>query len=140
MFRTLLAAITILHLGPGIAFGLLAFGCDGAATALPGLCGRSGLSGFAWMTLGSWLVLGLAHGAVVLVRRAAAAAPPATGLRAGALLCSAGAGLALGATGAWATGSQAWYLALPAALAAGWLFLANPAACRAGAGGSAGAG
>lgn len=140
MFRALLGAITILHLGPGIAFGLLAFGCDGAGAAMPGLCGRSGLSGFAWLTLGAWLVLGLAYGAVVLIRRAALAAPRATGLRVGALLCSVGAGLALGVTGAWVTGNQAWYLALPAALAAGWLFLANPAACAARSGGSAGAG
>ena len=33
------------------------------------------------------------------------------------------------ALGRWLTGSDAWFLALPAALALAWLGVANPAAC-----------
>lgn len=40
------------------------------------------------------------------------------------------AGLAIGYIGDTLTGSQAWYLAIPAALAVGWLFLADPTRCE----------
>jgi hypothetical protein len=45
------------------------------------------------------------------------------------LLLLACAGMVAGAAGHLLTGAQAWYLALPAALAAGWLFVADPTHC-----------
>ena len=54
MLRRLLQALAILHLGPGVAFALIAFGCeDGAAWAgavctMPPLRAFLGLTGAAW--------------------------------------------------------------------------------------------
>ena len=45
------------------------------------------------------------------------------------LLACAAAGLAVGALGLWITGSGAGFLAVPAAIALGWLFVADPTAC-----------
>jgi len=59
MLRTLLAALALLHLGPGIAFAVLAFGCDGVAPALGGWCARSQLGTFGLITLAVWLPGGL---------------------------------------------------------------------------------
>ena len=39
------------------------------------------------------------------------------------------AGAAAGMAGAWLTGNPYWFLAIPAALAVGWLFVANPDEC-----------
>lgn len=39
------------------------------------------------------------------------------------------AGVLVGAAGSALTDNDAWYLAVPAAVAAGWLFFANPARC-----------
>ena len=39
------------------------------------------------------------------------------------------AGAATGMAGAWFTGNPYWYLAIPAALALGWLWVANPEEC-----------
>lgn len=44
------------------------------------------------------------------------------------LICLAVGGV-VGAGGAWLTGNPWWYLAIPAAIAAGWLFVANPENC-----------
>jgi hypothetical protein len=38
-------------------------------------------------------------------------------------------GLAAALAGSELAGNDYWYLAIPAAIAAGWLFLANPAEC-----------
>jgi hypothetical protein len=40
-----------------------------------------------------------------------------------------GGGLAAGSAGYALTGEQAWFLALPAALAAGWLVVGDPTRC-----------
>ncbi|MGQ0509362.1 MAG: hypothetical protein ACT4P9_02005 [Betaproteobacteria bacterium] len=40
------------------------------------------------------------------------------------------AGLAIGYAGDVLTGNQYWYLAIPAMLATGWLFLADPTQCE----------
>lgn len=40
------------------------------------------------------------------------------------------AGLAIGVAGASFTGSSVWYVALPAAVAVGWLFVADPTRCE----------
>jgi len=39
------------------------------------------------------------------------------------------AGSAAGTAGAWFSGNPYWYLAIPAALAVGWLWVANPDEC-----------
>ncbi len=129
MLRALLYGLTILHLGPGFAFALLAFGCDGATPYLAAVCGKSVFSSFALLTAGGWLILSLGLAAVHLVRLARSSVPPSTSLRAWALLAVLAVGALLGASGAWLTGSQYWFLAIPASLATGWLFLANPLAC-----------
>ncbi len=57
MLRALLTGLAILHLGPGFAFALLAFGCE-QAPLLPGdLCTRSSLSAFLLITLLAWVVM-----------------------------------------------------------------------------------
>lgn len=58
MLRILFHALAVLHLGPGIAFVLLALGCDGLEPALGGLCGGSPMRFFAVATLVGWVVLG----------------------------------------------------------------------------------
>ncbi len=46
MFRQLVVALALLHLGPGAAFALLAFGCDATPPALGGgMCERGALAG-----------------------------------------------------------------------------------------------
>lgn len=45
------------------------------------------------------------------------------------LLALLGAGLAIGLLGSWLSGSPLWYLAIPVALAAGWLRVADPTQC-----------
>jgi hypothetical protein len=45
------------------------------------------------------------------------------------LLACVAAGLAVGGLGLWLTGSSAGFLAVPALVAAGWLFVADPTAC-----------
>jgi hypothetical protein len=60
MYRTLIAALTILHLGPGLAFVLLAFGCDGSGGGIPLVCGHNVVLSFAALTLAGWLVLSVA--------------------------------------------------------------------------------
>ena len=46
-----------------------------------------------------------------------------------ALVACALAGAAVGGLGWWATGAQAWWLAIVAAVAAGWWFVADPTQC-----------
>lgn len=45
------------------------------------------------------------------------------------LVTCVGAGSAVGAIGFWLTGSNWWALAIPAAMAAGWLWVADPTPC-----------
>ena len=66
MIRTLLYALAVLHLGPGIAFAVLAFGCDSGLPLLDALCGKSEMWSFAVLTGGRWVVLGV--GAFVRLR------------------------------------------------------------------------
>jgi hypothetical protein len=118
--------LALLDLGPGAAFALLAFGCDGSAPAPgPSICGRGELAAFAWLTLLTWLLMGLGLAALHLLQKARAAPPPGTAARLAALLAP------LAAAGVWLQGSQLWVLAVPAALAAGWLALADPQDCAA---------
>ena len=66
MLRTVLAAITILHLGPGIAFAMLAFGCDGDSLVLGNMCGHNSVLSFVAITALSWLILGAIYAVVRL--------------------------------------------------------------------------
>lgn len=50
------------------------------------------------------------------------------------LLACVAVGAGIGAAGAALTGETAWYLAIPAVVALGWLVLANPAECEPGGG------
>jgi hypothetical protein len=130
MLRALVYGLAILHLGPGIAFALLAFGCEGPNPHLAALCGKDALPSFALLTAAVWLVLGLGLAALLLVRRARRSRLPNTGLRVWALLALLAAGALVGASVDWLAGSGMGYLAIPVALAAGWLSLANPPACQ----------
>jgi hypothetical protein len=51
------------------------------------------------------------------------------GRRALLLMACLGAGSAVGAIGFWLTGSSGWALAIPAAVAAGWIWVADPTQC-----------
>lgn len=66
MIRILVYALAILHLGPGIAFAVLAFGCDSGLPSFDALCGKSQMQSFVIITGVLWVVLGL--GAYVRVR------------------------------------------------------------------------
>jgi hypothetical protein len=134
MVRKLLLFLALLHLGPGVAFALLAFGCDGATPLLRGgVCGRGELAAFAWLTLLAWLLMGLGLASLHLLRKAQASPLPGTAARLAALGALLAEGALLAAAGVWLGGSQLWVLAVPAVLALGWLMLANPQACMPGA-------
>ncbi len=90
------------------------------------------MSSFALLAAGAGSILLSAWAAVRLVRSARRAVAPAVGLRAAALLAVLATGGLLGAAGIWLTGDAYALLAIPGALAAGWLFLADPSACRPG--------
>lgn len=61
MLRILFHALAVLHLGPGIAFALLAFGCDDGAPVLGAACSAtSPMRFFILVTLVSWVLLGIA--------------------------------------------------------------------------------
>lgn len=78
MLRILFHALAVLHLGPGIAFALLAFGCDDGAPALGAACSAaSPMTFFIVVTLLSWAVLGGIS--ALILRRAPAGAPGSTG-------------------------------------------------------------
>jgi hypothetical protein len=130
MLRALAVGLTLLHLGPGLAFALLAFGCDGTPPPLGEVCFGSGLASFARLTFAAWGVCALALAAVHLVGRARRAPTAATAGRVAALGAVLAAGAALAAVGTWLTGSQAWWLAVPSTLAVAWMALANPLACQ----------
>lgn len=130
MFRRLLVVLALLHLGPGAAFALLAFGCDGSAPALDGgICAKGALAAFAWLTLLAWLLMGMGLVALHLLHKARTAPPPGTAPRLAALLALLAEAALVAAAGVWLGGSQLWVLALPVALVMGWPMLANPLAC-----------
>ena len=132
--RALAWALTLLHLGPGLAFALLAFGCDGEAPGLAALCARGIAASFGLLTAGSWVVLGAVLAAVWLVQRARRSPPPAHAARAQALVALVLCGVVVGAAIQWLAGSAIGFLAVPAAVIAGWLAVADPTACEPGSG------
>jgi hypothetical protein len=129
MLRALIYGLTLLHLGPGLAFALLAFGCDGQPPAIGPVCSMGVFEGFAWLTLGAWVVLGAGALAIELVGKVRRAPTPVPALRLAAFAALLVFGTLLGASLQALGGSQLAYLAIPTSLAAGWLFVANPQDC-----------
>jgi hypothetical protein len=130
--RALAWGLTLLHLGPGLAFALLAFGCDGEAPGLAALCARGLAASFGLLTAASWALLGAVLAAAWLVLRARRSTPPAHAARAQALAALLLCGVGVGAATQWLSGSAIGFLAVPAAVIAGWLAVADPAACEPG--------
>jgi hypothetical protein len=69
MLRALLYGLAILHLGPGIAFAVLAFGCDPSRPILGAVCQGNTLAVFLGLTVTLWLALGVGTAAVLGLRR-----------------------------------------------------------------------
>jgi hypothetical protein len=69
MLRALLYGLAILHLGPGIAFAVLAFGCDPSRPMLGAVCQGNTLAVFLSLTVTLWLMLGAGTAAVLALRR-----------------------------------------------------------------------
>jgi hypothetical protein len=69
MLRALLYGLAILHLGPGIAFAVLAFGCDPSRPILGTVCQGNTLAVFLGLTLAFWLVLGVGTAGALALRR-----------------------------------------------------------------------
>ncbi|MFM2059854.1 MAG: hypothetical protein RLY71_4239 [Pseudomonadota bacterium] len=58
MFRLIVHSLTILHLGPGLAFLVMAFGCDGVTPALGSVCEGNSIRLFLSIMFGTWVVAG----------------------------------------------------------------------------------
>lgn len=130
--RLLIAGLVLLHLGPGLAFAGLAFGCEGVRPWLGSHCEAGALRIFAVLTLLVWALLSAAALSFLSVRHALSGTPaggPSPGRRWLALCALSATGLLAGGAVRWLLGSDLGFLALPALLAAGWLALANPACC-----------
>lgn len=68
MPRLMIFGLAVLHLGPAVAFGIHAFGCDGFSPALGvGYC-EPMVSSFVWTTVAAWGAMALA--VALLPRRA----------------------------------------------------------------------
>jgi hypothetical protein len=76
MLRALLYGLAILHLGPGLAFAVLAFGCDPSRPILGAVCQGSTLAVFLGLTMVFWLLLGAGTAVMLLLRRRAAKGVP----------------------------------------------------------------
>lgn len=57
MLRALIYGLAILHLGPGFAFAVLAFGCDTLDPALRAMCQQDTFALFIKLTLAAWAVM-----------------------------------------------------------------------------------
>jgi hypothetical protein len=69
MLRALLYGLAILHLGPGLAFAVLAFGCDPSRPILGAVCQGNTLAVFLGLTLVFWLLLGAGTAVMLRLRR-----------------------------------------------------------------------
>ena len=77
MLRALIYGLAILHLGPGLAFAVLAFGCDPSLPWLGPVCQKQTLGTFLVLTLVFWLMLSAGAVALLaLMRRAAGPGRP----------------------------------------------------------------
>lgn len=77
MLRALVIGLSLLHLGPGVAFALLAFGCDASSPLLGTVCSLGEFKAFGLLSLGAWGVLGGGWLAVHRFGRARGRANPA---------------------------------------------------------------
>ncbi|MGP1718364.1 MAG: hypothetical protein ACTS9Y_14415 [Methylophilus sp.] len=57
MLRALIYGLAILHLGPGFAFAVVAFGCDGLDPALGQICQQDSFALFIRLALVAWAVM-----------------------------------------------------------------------------------
>jgi hypothetical protein len=59
VLRGLIYCLSILHLGPGFAFAVVAFGCDGNASSagLESICQQDTFAAFIKLTLAAWGVM-----------------------------------------------------------------------------------
>lgn len=57
MLRGLIYGLSILHLGPGFAFAVVAFGCDGMTPVLESICQQDTFAAFIKLTLAAWGVM-----------------------------------------------------------------------------------
>ena len=130
MLRSLIYALTLLHLGPGLAFALLAFGCDEPPLLIGSICSLGALRSFGWLTVGSWLILGVGALSVHLINRVRHSNRPEPRLRLFAFAALSCFGSLVGASAQALAGTQYFFLAIPGALALGWLFVANPSDCE----------
>ena len=69
MLRALIYGLAILHLGPGLAFAVLAFGCDPSLQWLGPVCQTGTLRTFGVLTLVFWLLLSLGAAARFALKR-----------------------------------------------------------------------
>ena len=74
MLRALIYGLAILHLGPGLAFAVLAFGCDPSLPWLGPVCQTDTLRTFGVLTLVFWLMLSAGAVALLALQRRAAGA------------------------------------------------------------------
>ena len=74
MLRALIYGLAILHLGPGLAFAVLAFGCDHSLPWLGPVCQTDTLRTFVVLTLVFWLMLSAGAAAQLALKRRAAGA------------------------------------------------------------------
>lgn len=57
MLRGLIYGLSILHLGPGFAFAVVAFGCDGVTSSLESICQQDPFAAFIKLMLAAWAVM-----------------------------------------------------------------------------------
>ncbi len=57
MLRGLIYGLSILHLGPGFAFAVVAFGCDDTFSLLQVVCQQDAFAAFIKLTLAAWGVM-----------------------------------------------------------------------------------
>jgi hypothetical protein len=57
LLRGLIYGLTILHLGPGFAFAVVAFGCEDAFSFLQAVCQQGAFAVFIKLTLAAWGVM-----------------------------------------------------------------------------------
>ena len=74
MLRVLIYGLAILHLGPGLAFAVLAFGCEPSLQWMGPVCQTDTLRTFLVLTLAFWLMLTLGAAAQLALKHRAAAA------------------------------------------------------------------
>ena len=74
MLHALIYGLAILHLGPGLAFAVLAFGCDPSLPWLGPVCQKDTLRTFLVLTLVFWLMLSAGAVALLALKRRTAGA------------------------------------------------------------------